>query len=87
MSPDSDNANSLPIDDQELGEPIAALLNLEQETSSTFLNLVRRKIYRRTTASQVAAFSWNVPRMILGEFWKMLVQLLNPRATQKGGRS
>lgn len=87
MSPDSDKANSLPIDDQELGEPIAALLNLEQETSSTFLNLVRRKIYRRTTASQVAAFSWNVPRMILGEFWNMLVQLLNPRATQKGGRS
>jgi hypothetical protein len=87
MSPDSDTSNPLDADDQDLGEPITDLLNLEQDTSPGFLNVVRRKIYRRAATSQFASFSWNVPKMIFVEFWNMLVQLLNPRAASKGGRS
>lgn len=87
MSSDSDKPNPRPSDDQELGAPIVDLLNLEQDISPAFLSSVRKKIYRRVTASQFASFSWELPRMILLEFWKMLVELSNPRASQKGGRS
>lgn len=86
MSPDPDDTNPRSSDGQELEEPIADLLNLEQDTSPTFLNGVRRKIYRRVTASQFASFSWDLPKMILLEFWNMLVEILNPRGSQKGGR-
>lgn len=87
MSLEPNNSNPVPPRDQDLGEPIAALLDLEQDTSPTFLDRVRSKIYRRTTTSQFASFSWHLPKMILIEFWNMLVQILNPGATQKGGRS
>ena len=87
MSPDFDKSDSIPINDQDMGEPIEALRDLEQDTSPSFLSSVRRKIYRRTTASQFASFSWHLPKMILVEFWNMLVQILNPDAAQKGGRS
>jgi hypothetical protein len=87
MSSDSDKPNPRPSDDQDLGPPIADLLNLEQDTSPAFLSSIRKKIYRRVMASQFASFSWDLPKMILLEFWKMLVELSNPRASQKGGRS
>lgn len=87
MSADPENSNTLLPDDQDLGEPIAALLNLEQDTSPSFLDRVRRGIYRRTTTSQLASFSWYLPKMILIEFWNMLIQILNPGAARKGGRS
>ena len=86
MSSDSDKPNPRPSDDQELGAPIVDLLNLEQDISPAFLSSVRKKIYRRVTASQFASFSWELPRMILLEFWKMLVELSKPTASQKGGR-
>jgi hypothetical protein len=73
--------------DVETGEPVTVLAALEQDTSATFLTVVRRKIRRRSTASQFASFSWNIPKMILIEFWGVLVQLLSPRSTPKGGQS
>jgi hypothetical protein len=87
MSPDSDKPNPPPTDDKDLGEPIADLLNLEQDTSPTFLSVVRRKIYRRSTTAQFVSFSFDLPKIILVEFWNMIVQLLSHRSTQKGGRS
>ncbi len=54
----------MPQDDE---EPIAPLAELGQDVSPQFLEAVRKKIYRRTTANQVAAFSWNLPRVILME--------------------
>lgn len=87
MSPDSDKPNPPPTDDQNLGEPIADLLNLEQDASSTFLSGVRRKIYRRSTTAQFVTFYFDLPKIILVEFWNMIVQLLSPRSTRKGGGS
>ena len=87
MTADFDKSNSLFPNDNDLGEPIAALLDLEQDTSPSFFARVRRKIHRRTTGSQLASFSWYLPRMILLEFWNVLIHILNPGAPQKGGRS
>lgn len=88
MSPNSDKPNSQPgdNDDQQEDVPIAGLVDLEQDISPAFLTAVRKKINRRSTASLFAAFSWQLPKMVLGEFWNALVQLLQPRHPQKGGR-
>lgn len=54
-------------DDDVAGPPIAELQDLEQETSADFVLRVRRKIHRRTATSQLASFSWNMPRLLLTE--------------------
>jgi hypothetical protein len=74
MSPDTDKPRSLSPDDGE-GSPIGQLADLEQETSPHFVTGVRKRIYRRTAASQFAAFSWNAPIVILKEFWGIVADL------------
>jgi hypothetical protein len=73
--------------DVDAGPPIVELAGLEHEPSATFLSIIRRRIHRRSTASQLASFSWNMPGMIFLEFWNALIQLLGPRDTQKGGQA
>ena len=69
--------------DSDTGEPIRELAGWELNTSDAFLTLVRRKIQRRSTVSQLASFSWNVPKMILTEFWNSFVQILGSNGTKK----
>ena len=80
----SDVSNDRFADDQDAGQPIAALSALEYETSPGFLSRVRRKIYRRTAYSQLASFAWHLPRMLLVEFLQLVGDLLNPRGPTKG---
>jgi hypothetical protein len=87
MSNDPKNSTSENEPDVDPGEPVRLLADLEQEPSAAFLNVVRRKIHRRSAASQFVSFSWNVPKVILLEFWNILVEILSPRGTQKGGQS
>lgn len=47
------------------GEPLRELRELARETSPEFLTLVRRKIHRRSAISNVASFSWELPKMVL----------------------
>ncbi|HSU59760.1 MAG TPA: hypothetical protein VLI55_10640 [Bryobacteraceae bacterium] len=63
-------------DEERQDEPIAALKDLQQETSSIFLTGIRRRIYRRTAASQVASFSWQLPKTVLVELGKMFGELV-----------
>jgi hypothetical protein len=87
MIDDPRNASSENEPDVDPGEPVTVLADLEQEPSTAFLNVVRRKIHRRSAASQFVSFSWNVPKVILLEFWNILVEILSSRGTQKGGQS
>lgn len=66
------------------GEPIGVLAGFEHGTSPGFLTRIRRKIQRRTTAAQVASFSWNVPTLVLLELWRALIELLQPKDIKKG---
>lgn len=87
MSDSDDPPVTPPIDDgpdPEPDEPIRELMDLERETSPGFLELVRRKIYRRTAVSHVATFSWHLPRVILVELVGMLGHILNGFGTRKG---
>lgn len=51
----------------DLGAPIEELREQEVEVTDEFLQRVRGKIHRRTTASQFATFSWFLPRSVLME--------------------
>jgi len=79
MSEDPKRGNSGDTTDIELGEPIKELAGFEHETSEAFLAIVRSKIQRRSTVSQVASFTWNVPRWILTEFWNALIHIIDSR--------
>lgn len=65
------------------GEPIGPLANFEYDTSSDFLNRIRRSIYRRVAVSQVATFSWNAPFLIFLEFWLTLADHVFPKTSRK----
>jgi hypothetical protein len=70
---------------QEPDQPIVALAELEQDISPAFLAVVRKKIHRRTTASQVVAFSWTVPKMIFFELANIFTRLLMLAGKRRGG--
>ena len=57
-------------------EPIKLLKEQERETSEHFIRGVRRKIERRQTASQLATFSWRVPRIVLFEMAEIMRHLV-----------
>lgn len=81
MSPDSNQPGSSQHDDNDLGTPARELVLLEQETTGNFVPVVRRKIYRRTAASQFVNFTWNVPGLVLRELLNMAVQLIKGTKT------
>jgi len=62
--------------EDQLGEPIEDLRELEQETSPQFLNVVRNKIHRRTAASQMISFSWELPKTVLMELGNLLAAVM-----------
>lgn len=63
-------------------DPIRVLLGQELDTSSDFVGRVRGRIRRRTAASQLASFSWNLPRLVLAE----MTCMLNHVFTALGGK-
>jgi hypothetical protein len=84
-----DAADMKPPDDEAIdpGPSVEELAGFEQDASSGFLGLLRRKIHRRTTTAQVASFSWNMPGMIFLELCRILVQLLQVKHSSKGERT
>jgi hypothetical protein len=70
-------------DDLETGQPIAPLAELGQDVSPQFLRAVRTKIYRRTAANQVLAFSWNLPKVILLEMLALIADFAGSARKEK----
>lgn len=82
----SDNSTSSESHDEkevDAGEPIDVLATLEHEPSANFLGRIRRAIQRRTSVSQIASFSWNIPFVVLMQFWLMLTEQLHPKGPRK----
>ncbi len=65
------------------GEPIRGLTEQESETSPDFISKVRRKIYRRTVASQFASYSWHLPGVILMELAGLLSHFVKSSGKNK----
>jgi hypothetical protein len=68
----NENSDNVLAGGETMGEPVPALANFEQETSPQFVEVVRKKIYRRVAVSQFLGLSWNFPQMLLLEFIEML---------------
>jgi hypothetical protein len=69
--------------DLDPGPPIRALREQEHETSSDFIGRVRRRIYRRTAATQLASYSWDLPKVILFEMAEVFTHLLKTFGSNK----
>jgi hypothetical protein len=83
MNPDGGGSTGTPGTENGTGRPIRALMELERETTPDFMSKVRNKIYRRTATSQVAAFSWHLPKVILIEMAGLLTYLFRAIGTEK----
>lgn len=55
--------------------PIGALANQELQPSPDFWASVRRSIYRREAVSQLASYSWDVPKVVLTELFGVIRHL------------
>ena len=82
MNPEAGDSANVP-GDQETGQPIRVLIDQEQEPSPHFIEQVRRKIYRRSAASQLASYSWHLPKIILMEMVRVFSHLLKAFGTNK----
>lgn len=69
--------------DREQDSTADILANEVHEVSDEFLEHVRAKIHRRTTAAQFSSFSWRVPGMVLLELIRFLGFM--PQTLRGGG--
>lgn len=67
----------------EAEQPIHVLMEQELETSPDFMARIRGKIYRRTATSQLATFSWHLPKLILVELATLLSHLFRAFGTKR----
>ncbi len=79
MNPPNDSST----DDQDPGQPIAILKEAAIAPSTDFIGRVRRKIHRRTTASQLATYSWHMPKVVLLEMVGVFGHIVKMSATKK----
>ncbi len=57
------------------GQPISALLDLEEPAHETFMDLLNRRIQRRLLVADVSRLTWSGPIMIVLEFLKQIFHL------------
>lgn len=55
--------------------PLRGLADLESPVSQSFVQYIRRKIYRRTATAQLTHFSFSMPAAIFVEFLSIIVHL------------
>jgi len=67
----------------ESDKPIEVLKEQESPTSPQFMNRVRGKIYRRTATSQLASYSWHLPKVVLVEMVGVLGHLFSALTSKK----
>lgn len=57
------------------GEPISALLNLEEPAHETFMDHLNRRIQRRLLVADVSRLTWSGPITIVLEFLNQIFHL------------
>jgi hypothetical protein len=75
MNSDADDSTGRPGNEHAEEQPIRLLMEQEWETSPDFIKRIRANIHRRAAASQLASFSWNLPKTILMELAGVLGHL------------
>ena len=78
MSDGSLDSERNDADDVDPGEPIAELAGFEYDVSPSPLERIRR-----TTAAQVASFAFDMPFVVLKEFWFIVMGLFSSKKTER----
>ena len=60
---------------REQEDPIRLLAGQEDQASADFIPKLRRRIHRRATSSQVVAFCWELPQIVLFEMVHLAVEV------------
>jgi hypothetical protein len=69
------------------GEPITELAAFEHDVSARLISRIRRAIQRRTTAAQFTSFAFDLPLVLLKEFWLVMVGQFNLKKVEKDARN
>jgi hypothetical protein len=72
MNPNGGDPNGTSGAEEEFEQSIAELMEQESDTHADFLAKVRNKIHRRTAASQLASYTWHMPKVVLIEMVSVL---------------
>lgn len=67
------NGASGPAQDDE--EPIRLFVGQEDQAARDFIPKLRRRIHRRAASSQVIAFCWELPQVVLFEMVHLAVEV------------
>ena len=70
------NPNDREPGSEEMEQPIQVLRDQEHDTASDFLARVRNRINRRSSTAHVAAYSWNMPKIVVVEMISMFSHVL-----------
>ncbi|HXF25685.1 MAG TPA: hypothetical protein VN788_06495 [Verrucomicrobiae bacterium] len=81
MTPGGSDSNGPPGAHRE--QPIRELMEQGREPSPDFMQRIQRKIYRRAAGSQLASYSWHLPKIILVEMASLLSHLFKTFGTDK----
>jgi hypothetical protein len=68
------------------GEPVTELAGFEHDVSARFMSRIRQAIQRRTTAAQFTSFAFDLPLVVLKEFWLIMVGQFDSRKVEKDAR-
>ena len=79
MTPEAPANAADPLDDAELGPPIAELRDLSLPLGTTFPDRVRGRIERRLITGELLELAWTAPLMVLIELLQAPLQLLRGR--------
>jgi hypothetical protein len=79
VSPETQDPGGDPVDDAELGTPIAELRDLSWTVDAHFGDKVRRRIERRLLGGQILDLAWTAPLTMLLEFLRASFELLSGR--------
>jgi hypothetical protein len=69
-------------DEVDPGEPVTELAAFEQAVSGRLIGRIRHAIQRRTTAAQLTSFAFQVPLVLLKEFWLTMMGQFNSKKVE-----
>jgi len=71
------------LEDEDLGEPIAELRDMEEHVSRGFLGRVLSKLHRRSLVGNFATMAWTASAMAFFEFLGMIFSIFDPGTSPK----
>ena len=86
MTEENDGRAEETLDEEDLGEPISELRELEDVVSVGFLGRVLSKLRRRSLVGHLATMAWTASALAFFEFLGMIFSIFDPgKSPEKEG--